>query len=236
MRTSFGVCIVNSKFDPSSTTDITVFYAILNPVITGFCPLLMLYGNVLVAVVYRLRCFISHIMMVTAAIRNISYVFCFGVCDVICIFSPTLQWRRNERDGVSNHQRLDYSLNRLFRRRSMKTSKLRVTDLYEGNPPVTTSVSSIYLTVCSGADQRKHQSSTPLEGYPPVTGGSPHKGPMTKKCFHLMTSSCFRTSLLCILLHACRFTWLFSTAVRAAFYLWSGNISANERRGWICNV
>ena len=35
----------------------------------------------------------------------------------------TLQWRHNERDGVSNHRHLDYLLNRLFRRRSEKTSK-----------------------------------------------------------------------------------------------------------------
>ena len=48
-----------------------------------------------------------------------------------------LQGRRNERDGVPNHQRLDYLLFRLFRRRSKKTSKLRVTGLCEGNPPVT---------------------------------------------------------------------------------------------------
>ena len=39
----------------------------------------------------------------------------------------TLQWRHNERDGVSNHQPHDCLLNRLFRRRSKKTSKLRVT-------------------------------------------------------------------------------------------------------------
>ena len=32
----------------------------------------------------------------------------------------TLQWRHNERDGVSNHWRLDGLLNRLFRRRSNK--------------------------------------------------------------------------------------------------------------------
>ena len=36
-------------------------------------------------------------------------------------------WRHNERDGVSNPQRLDCLLNRLFRCRSRKTSKLRVT-------------------------------------------------------------------------------------------------------------
>ena len=49
-------------------------------------------------------------------------------------------------------------LNRLFRRRSKKTSKLRVTGLCVGNSPG------------------------------PVN--SPHKGPVTQKCFHLMTSSC----------------------------------------------
>ena len=48
-----------------------------------------------------------------------------------------LQWRHNEHDGVSNHRRLDCSLNRLFRRRSKKTSKLRITGLCEGNQPVT---------------------------------------------------------------------------------------------------
>ena len=48
----------------------------------------------------------------------------------------TLLWRRNGRDGVSNHQPHDCLLNRLFRRRE-KTSKLRVTGLCEGNSPAT---------------------------------------------------------------------------------------------------
>ena len=48
-----------------------------------------------------------------------------------------LQWRHNKHDGVSNDRRLDCLLNRLFRRRSRKTSKLRVTGLYEENSPVT---------------------------------------------------------------------------------------------------
>ena len=39
----------------------------------------------------------------------------------------SLQLRYNERDGVLNHQRHDCLLNRLFRRRSKKTSKLRGT-------------------------------------------------------------------------------------------------------------
>ena len=44
----------------------------------------------------------------------------------------TLQWRHNGYDGVSNHQPHDCLLNRLFRRRSQKTSELRVTGLCVG--------------------------------------------------------------------------------------------------------
>ena len=52
-----------------------------------------------------------------------------------------LKWRQNERDGVSNHRRLNCLPNRLFRRRSKKTSKLRVTGLCEGNSLVTSEFS-----------------------------------------------------------------------------------------------
>ena len=41
----------------------------------------------------------------------------------------TLQWRHNERNGVSNHQPHDCLLNHLFGSRSKKASKLRVTGL-----------------------------------------------------------------------------------------------------------
>ena len=46
-----------------------------------------------------------------------------------------LQWGHNGRDGFSNLQPHDCLLNRLFRRRSNKTSKLRVTGLCAGNSP-----------------------------------------------------------------------------------------------------
>ena len=49
----------------------------------------------------------------------------------------SLQWRHNEGDGVSKQQPYDCLLKRLFRCRSKKTSKLRVTGLYEGISPVT---------------------------------------------------------------------------------------------------
>ena len=47
----------------------------------------------------------------------------------------SLRWRHNGRDSVSNHRPHDCLLNRLFRRRSKKTSKLRVTGLCVGNSP-----------------------------------------------------------------------------------------------------
>ena len=59
----------------------------------------------------------------------------------------SLQWRHNGCDDVSNHQPYHCLLNHLFRRRSKKTSKLRITGL--------------------------------------------------RKCFHLMTSSCFEWFQTC---------------------------------------
>ena len=49
----------------------------------------------------------------------------------------TLRWRHNGRDSVSNHQPRDCLLNRLFRRRSKKRLKLRVTGHCAGNSPWT---------------------------------------------------------------------------------------------------
>ena len=70
----------------------------------------------------------------------------------------TLQWRHNERDGVSNHRRLGCLLNRLFRRKSKKTSKLHVTGLCEGNSPWTGE-------------------------FPAVTGEFPAQKPVTRNMF-----------------------------------------------------
>ena len=70
----------------------------------------------------------------------------FTVCSYWIIdknytpFAPMqflLQWRRNGCNGVSKHQAHDCLLNRLFRRRSEKTSTLRVTGLCVGTSPVT---------------------------------------------------------------------------------------------------
>ena len=53
-------------------------------------------------------------------------------CQNHCV---ALHWRHDDHDSVSNHQPHGCLLNRLFRRRSKKTSKLRVTGLCVGNSP-----------------------------------------------------------------------------------------------------
>ena len=64
-------------------------------------------------------------------------LFSLVVTWTSCWTHSPLQWRHNGHDGVSNHQPYDCLLNCLFRHRSKKTSKLRVTGLCDGNSPVT---------------------------------------------------------------------------------------------------
>ena len=56
---------------------------------------------------------------------------------ILCMSEVSLRWRHNDHAGVSNHQPHGCLLNRLFRRKSKKTSKLRVTGLCAGNSPGT---------------------------------------------------------------------------------------------------
>ena len=55
---------------------------------------------------------------------------------VKAVYLP-LRWRHNDNAVVSNHQPHGCLLNRLFRRKSKKTSKLCVTGLCAGNSPGT---------------------------------------------------------------------------------------------------
>ena len=55
----------------------------------------------------------------------------------IDMWNIPLHWCHNERFGVSNHQHLHHLRNCWFRRRSKKSSNLRVTYLCVGNSPVT---------------------------------------------------------------------------------------------------
>ena len=61
----------------------------------------------------------------------------YNIAVIPLLMILTLQWRHNELGGVWNHQPHDCLLTCLFRRRSRKTSKLRVTGICEGISPVT---------------------------------------------------------------------------------------------------
>ena len=74
---------------------------------------------------------------------------------LLCIDIYCLSGHRNMYIFVSNHRQLNCLPNRLFRRRSKKTSKLRATGLCKGKSPVTGEVpsqrtrntSSIYISI-----------------------------------------------------------------------------------------
>ena len=108
-------------------------------------------------------------------------------------FCKALQWRDNERDGVSNHQPHECLLNHLFRRRSKKTSKLRVTGLCAGNSPGTAQMASntenVSIWWCHHALELffswwcydmviLSMSLIVCKGKPVVASGSSHKGPV----------------------------------------------------------
>ena len=61
----------------------------------------------------------------------------FVISDDLLVVILSLQWRHNECHGVSNRRCVDCLLNRLFGRRSKKTSKPHGTGLCGGNSPVT---------------------------------------------------------------------------------------------------
>ena len=78
--------------------------------------------------------YINKHCLIWPEVTTVPFRYLSSTVEGICLFFP-LQRCHIERGSVSNHRRLDCILNRLFRRRSKKTSKLRVTGLCEGNSP-----------------------------------------------------------------------------------------------------
>ena len=62
---------------------------------------------------------------------------CYSCLRRFSLTIYTLQLRHNGPDSVSHHQPNDCLLNRLFKRRSKKSSKLRATGVCAGNSPLT---------------------------------------------------------------------------------------------------
>ena len=86
---------------------------------------------------------ISHtVISIVPILRFVSFVYCIVI--IIGVILPyyhwskterSLHWRHNDHNSVSNHQPHGCLLNRLFRHRSKKTSKLCITGLCADNSP-----------------------------------------------------------------------------------------------------
>ena len=82
--------------------------------------------------------FLAHVIgAILSAVLFVPLLYPLKITSANEVSTFTLHWRHNGRDGVSNLEPHDCLLNRLFRRRSKKTSELRVTGLCVGNSPVT---------------------------------------------------------------------------------------------------
>ena len=115
----------------------------------------------------------TYIVFGTGHLGEIVYLSSITYRDRVnlsCVVLSSLQWRHIERVSISNHHPHDWLLNRLFRRRSKKTSKLRINGLWIHRWPM----------------------------------NSPHKGPVTRKYFHLVTSPYSKSTIRFLLysLHA----------------------------------
>ena len=77
-----------------------------------------------------------------------------------------LRLRHNERYGVPNQRRLDGLLNRLSKRRSKKTSKLRGTGFCEGNSSVTGEFPSQRTSIAENVSfQSRYHDNASLQSY-----------------------------------------------------------------------
>ena len=99
-----------------------------NPPVTGGFPLQNASNAENVSIWWR-----HHALLVTCTVMPSAFLITYYTRWQKA-WSPLL-WRHNEHDSVSYHQPRGCLLDRLFRRRSKKTSKLRVTGLCAGNSP-----------------------------------------------------------------------------------------------------
>ena len=148
-------CNVNnfSLFSPQDQVNSNVFYQVLS-LLNVTSTLLSVYANTVMFRLSNLQ--LSHVYirpkffllqgcialeslqrLLIALLVSVGAITCRLPLDVNATASrKSLQWRHNGRDSVSN-QPHDCLIDRLFRCRSKKTSKLRVTGLCAGNSPGT---------------------------------------------------------------------------------------------------
>ena len=148
---------------------------------------------------FRAHC-INRIITMPPGIKNMVSSMSQAICHMYFMASQwpvaPLQWCHYECDGVSKHQRHECLLNRFFRRKSKKTSKLRATGLCEVNPPVTggfpaqrVSNAEMFLfdDVIMRCSEKQHvrHSYALLALWAPATEllPPPHKGPIMREIY-----------------------------------------------------
>ena len=91
------------------------------------------FAEVIISHIITFMYYVSHWPWCTLSVLH----HCHICCSDYFRGWLSLQWRHDEREGVSDHQSCDCLLNRLFKHTSKKTSKPCVTGLCVGNSPVT---------------------------------------------------------------------------------------------------
>ena len=103
----------------------------------------------------------------------------------------SLRWRQNGCDGFANHQPHDCLLNCLFRRRSKKASKLRVSGLCAGNSPVTGEFPAQRASNAENVSTWwRHHVSTPSRN-------------QTQPCTYIVGCTLSNSHLITVMLHEC---------------------------------
>ena len=113
-----------------------------------FLPQIIFHKLSFIPCLYCVKSLVENIVVIPVCLRSkpcvyliVRHIFltlkCLKVCKNVIYVCTLLQWGLYGRDSVSNHQPHDFLLNRLFRCRSKKTSKLGVTGLCAGISPGT---------------------------------------------------------------------------------------------------
>ena len=98
----------------------------------GFCKCQQFHLVYLLVCLFYWRGNVIDLLPLFMLCTSLKPIIVFIATGSQCTCRSALLWRHNERDSVSNHQPHDCLLKSLFRYRSKKTSKLRVTGLFAG--------------------------------------------------------------------------------------------------------
>ena len=127
----------------------------------------------------------KHVTAWLCMIYFLIFLTCDGTMCAIIMYHTTCEAARGSFHGLSSTQRLKDNSKCYFHNHNGDV-------IMDAMASQITSLTIVYSTVYSDADQRKHQSSASLAFVRGIHRGpvnSPHKWPVTRKYFHLMTSS-----------------------------------------------